>query len=87
MERKAMSRKKQPNLSGPLRPMRVRLEFSVFRQTKPPQQRFLADRKIIALRVLLQERFGVDGAQAYLDWLASCVADQETVTALRHGGG
>jgi hypothetical protein len=74
------------NKSRALRPVRVRLEFSAYRRPESAEARYLPDRKIISLRVLLTERFGEDGSKAYLDWLDACVEDQTIVSQVRKGG-
>lgn len=53
---------------------RVRLEFTAYPSVSG--HRVMPDKKIITLRIMLAERFGEPGVQAYQDWLEFLAATQ-----------
>lgn len=72
-----------------LGPQRMRFEATVVPVSKGATRShgFRTDKKITALRVLMKERFGVEGERAVRDWLIEAAFDQEEDSLAKTWGG
>lgn len=58
--------------------VRVRFELSTFPTRKGGA--ITGDKRVTALQVLLQERFGAEGETTFQEWAAGCAQDQYKTT-------